>query len=205
MFNLEEKISEWRKQMLTAGIQTPVPLEELENHLREEIERQMRSGVDSQPAFEIAAKQIGQPEPIKAEFKKSSGFLGSLGENRQARINRTFALLWLAYSSWGFFIISAPFARLTDLRGLRPTPDLFLILFCWLVLLFGIIASIRLFGGDNRGIKIIRIIAILGLVAFVAQVFTLNTFSAMAVTLTIFNLASIWLIRPTQNLKPTTE
>ena len=38
MLNLEQKISEWRKQMLAVGIQAPVPLEELEIHLREEIE-----------------------------------------------------------------------------------------------------------------------------------------------------------------------
>ena len=37
MFNLEQAIAEWRQQMLATGIQTPVPLEELEIHLREEI------------------------------------------------------------------------------------------------------------------------------------------------------------------------
>jgi len=37
MFSLEKSISEWRRQMLAAGIKTPVPLEELEIHLREEI------------------------------------------------------------------------------------------------------------------------------------------------------------------------
>jgi hypothetical protein len=46
MFNLEQSIIEWRKQMLAAGIKTPVPLDELEIHLREEIERQMASGLD---------------------------------------------------------------------------------------------------------------------------------------------------------------
>jgi hypothetical protein len=41
MFNLEQAIADWRQQMLAAGIKTPVPLEELENHLREENEQQM--------------------------------------------------------------------------------------------------------------------------------------------------------------------
>ena len=40
MFDLEQSIADWRRQMLAAGIKTPVPLEELESHLREEIERQ---------------------------------------------------------------------------------------------------------------------------------------------------------------------
>jgi hypothetical protein len=73
MFNLEQSIAEWRKQMLVAGIQTPVPLEELEMHLREEIERQMKSGWNEQRAFEIAAGKIGQGNMLKTEFKKVGG------------------------------------------------------------------------------------------------------------------------------------
>ncbi len=38
MFNLEQAIADWRRQMLAVGIKTPVPLEELEIHLRDEIE-----------------------------------------------------------------------------------------------------------------------------------------------------------------------
>jgi hypothetical protein len=71
MFDLEQSIAEWRKQMLAAGIKTPVPLEELEFHLREEIEQQMKSGVNEQRAFEIAAQQTGQASALKNEFKKT--------------------------------------------------------------------------------------------------------------------------------------
>jgi hypothetical protein len=71
--NLEENISKWRAQMLAAGIQSPVPLEELEIHLREEIERQMKSGLSERIAFKISAGQIGQPKMLKNEFKKSEG------------------------------------------------------------------------------------------------------------------------------------
>ena len=39
MFDLEQAIAGWRRQMLAAGIQSPVPLEELGIHLRDEIER----------------------------------------------------------------------------------------------------------------------------------------------------------------------
>ena len=70
MFDLEQSIAEWQRQMLAAGIQSPAPLEELEGHLREEIERQIQSGVNDQRAFETAARQIGPAEPLKAEFKK---------------------------------------------------------------------------------------------------------------------------------------
>jgi hypothetical protein len=73
MFNLEQSIAAWRRQMLSAGIKSPVPLEELEIHLREEIEQQMKSGMNEQAAFEIAVRQIGQPKVLKDEFKKSEG------------------------------------------------------------------------------------------------------------------------------------
>ena len=71
MFNLEQSIAEWRQQMLAAGIQTPVPLEELENHLREEIEQRMESGISAPQAFEAAIQQIGKANMLKDEFRKS--------------------------------------------------------------------------------------------------------------------------------------
>ncbi|HZL12691.1 MAG TPA: hypothetical protein VFC85_00970 [Verrucomicrobiae bacterium] len=77
--------------MLAAGIKTPVPLEELENHLREEIEQQMKSGQNEQPAFEIALAQIGQAKPLKMEFKKID----------KENWNRP-----LAWSAWILFVIS---------------------------------------------------------------------------------------------------
>ena len=70
MFDLEKEIADWRRQMLAAGIKTPVPLEELESHLREDIERQMKSGSNEQKAFEVSIQRIGQPQAIKREFKK---------------------------------------------------------------------------------------------------------------------------------------
>lgn len=57
--------------MLAAGIQSPAPLEELESHLREDMEQQMKSGLNEQMAFEIAVLRIGQPKVLKNEFKKS--------------------------------------------------------------------------------------------------------------------------------------
>jgi hypothetical protein len=70
MFHLEQSIAVWRRQMLAAGIKAPVPLDELENHLREEIELQLKSGFTGQQAFEIAAGKIGQVNSLEQEFKK---------------------------------------------------------------------------------------------------------------------------------------
>lgn len=73
MFNLEQAIGEWRKKMLAAGIKNPAVLDELESHLREDIEQQIRSGANEEPAFEIAARNIGRSDLLKAEFAKIRG------------------------------------------------------------------------------------------------------------------------------------
>jgi len=70
MFNLNKALTEWRQHMLDAGIKTPVPLEELESHLREDVEQQVRSGVSAQRAFEISVQRIGQANALNGEFKK---------------------------------------------------------------------------------------------------------------------------------------
>ena len=70
MFNIEQSIANWRQQMLAAGIKSPVPLEELEIHLREDIERQMQSGLNGQESFNSAVKKIGHGKALRKEFKK---------------------------------------------------------------------------------------------------------------------------------------
>ncbi len=70
MFDLEQSIAEWHRQMLVAGIKSPVLLDELESHLREEVDLQMHTGFDAQFAFGIAVGQIGKAPSIKTEFKK---------------------------------------------------------------------------------------------------------------------------------------
>jgi hypothetical protein len=72
MPDLETQIGEWRRQMLAAGIKTPVPLEELESHLRDEIEQQMRQGIDSQRAFEVAVHRLGPTTALESEFQKAN-------------------------------------------------------------------------------------------------------------------------------------
>jgi uncharacterized membrane protein len=82
MFEFEKSVGAWRQQMLAAGIKTPAPLEELEIHLREEIERQVKSGLNEQKAFEISVQRIGQPEIITSEFNKTE----RLFMNRTAKV-----------------------------------------------------------------------------------------------------------------------
>jgi cation transport ATPase len=70
MFELEQAIAQWRKQMLAAGIKTPVPLEELEGHLREEIEGQIKSGLTEEEAYAAAVQKIGNAQGLRNEFWK---------------------------------------------------------------------------------------------------------------------------------------
>jgi hypothetical protein len=67
MFDLEEAIAAWRRKMSGAGVKSPAPLDELELHLREQLQR--AESID-QKAFDIAVRELGNPISIRTEFKK---------------------------------------------------------------------------------------------------------------------------------------
>jgi hypothetical protein len=72
MFNLDQAIMDWRRQMAARGLSTPAVLDELESHLREDIAEQLRSGSDGQRAFEAAVERLGKAELLRSEFAKAS-------------------------------------------------------------------------------------------------------------------------------------
>jgi hypothetical protein len=137
MFNLEQSIADWRRQMLAAEIKVPVPLEELEIHLREEIERQMKSGLNEQKAFEISVEQIGQPKMLGSEFKKNEGTL-------MKKIGIFAAIV-------GAVIISRILTEHPDAEHLRPKEQTAWLIAGSVIALFGIgIALIK--AGSDRGV-----------------------------------------------------
>ena len=73
MFNLEQSISEWRGQMLSAGVKNPDIVDELESHLREDWARRVQSGESEEQAFERAVQGVGEASLLKHEFAKLSG------------------------------------------------------------------------------------------------------------------------------------
>jgi hypothetical protein len=73
MHSLDEKIAHWRKQMAAGGIKSPAVLDELESHLREDVARQVQSGLNEERAFELAAQRIGKSDLLNAEFAKIFG------------------------------------------------------------------------------------------------------------------------------------
>ena len=79
MFNLEQAIAEWRKRMAAGGINSSAVLDELESHLREDVE-QLQKGRTEQQAFEAAVLQIGQAGILKCEFAKNGRATGVAAE-----------------------------------------------------------------------------------------------------------------------------
>jgi len=70
MHNLEKLIAEWRKTMMAAPAVSHEILDELENHLRENVEQLVRSGITEREAFLRAVKQLGGAPTIASEFRK---------------------------------------------------------------------------------------------------------------------------------------
>lgn len=108
MFDLEQSITEWRKQMLAAGIKSPVPLEELESHLREEIGQQIKSGRNEAEAFNSAVQKIGQAQMVQSEFSK-------VEESRKVRNAKVVEIVILAATSLYALIMGSFF--LFKIRG----------------------------------------------------------------------------------------
>jgi hypothetical protein len=73
MFELEKAIEQWRRQMSARGLKTSEVLKELEGHLREDVEQQVRAGENVQRAFEAAVRRLGQADALRTEFKKTAG------------------------------------------------------------------------------------------------------------------------------------
>ncbi|MDB6036997.1 MAG: clpA [Verrucomicrobiales bacterium] len=73
MFNLEKALMEWRQQMIAAGVKSPETLNELEIHLRDDVEQPIRSGLNAQQAFNFAVQRMGQIETLNSEFRKLGG------------------------------------------------------------------------------------------------------------------------------------
>ena len=70
MFNLEKSVAAWRRQMARGGIKSQDVLDELENHLREDMEQQMRAGATAEQAFARAEQRVGCADELKLEFGK---------------------------------------------------------------------------------------------------------------------------------------
>ena len=115
MFDLESGIADWRKRMLAAGIQSPATLDELESHLREEIERQLRLGMGDMQAFMAAVQEIGPAHLVQSEF----------GKVEPGRRIGLFTLLIVGWLAAGFMLLCGVmgFALGWDFLSFHPRWD----------------------------------------------------------------------------------
>jgi len=146
MFDLEKSIAEWRKQMLAAGIKTPVPLEELEIHLREEIERQMKLGLNEQKAFEISVSRVGRPEILVGEFKKSEG--------------RLIKKIGIFAAIVGAVIISRILTEHPDARHLRPKEQTEWLIAGSVIVFFGIGIALLKAGSERGVVRLLKLVGV---------------------------------------------
>jgi ClpA/ClpB-like protein len=70
MFNLDHAIADWRRKMTAAGIKSRDVLDELESHLRDDVEQQMRSGIGAERSFQEAVQRVGTAKNLNQEFAK---------------------------------------------------------------------------------------------------------------------------------------
>src|SRR5207302_1121176 len=84
------------------GVPARGPVEELELHLRDEVEQQLKLGSTESGAFDFAVQGIGPEHQLAGEFGKIGG--------REA--------LWLARTAWVVFVISF-FLPAIDFVGMR--------------------------------------------------------------------------------------
>jgi hypothetical protein len=207
MFNLEQSIAEWRKQMLAAGIKSPVPLEELENHLRDEIERQVETGIDAQQAFEMTVSQIGDGAQLKKEFSKTAGPFGFLGNDKFTRVDRILGALWLVLSLRGFINVCFAVGSLPHPHS--PAETMTFVLVCLSLLAFfgvGLLGGVLLLASAKGGRNIIRILALFSLILSIPSL-AFNSFSVEWGIFRLFDLATVWFLfsksfaRPTASVK----
>jgi hypothetical protein len=71
MFDLDERIRSWRQTLPPALANRPEVAEELESHLRDEVDRLARAGRTPEQAWEAAVAQLGEPATLAAEFDKA--------------------------------------------------------------------------------------------------------------------------------------
>jgi putative ABC transport system permease protein len=71
MFDLEKAIKQWRKKLRKIEALEDGYIAELESHLRDEINHQMKHGAKEEEAFRKAVQSVGQPESIGEEFYKT--------------------------------------------------------------------------------------------------------------------------------------
>jgi hypothetical protein len=104
MRDLDQAIAEWRCELSVGGIKSPQALDELENHLREDVQRQVKAGATTEQAFEAAVRRLGSIDALNVEFRKARGKL-------LERLMIAICMIFVAFIVWmsGFTFVQMQF------------------------------------------------------------------------------------------------
>ena len=75
MFDSSKSIGDWRSQLASTGAMFEADLDELESHLRDEIEALEEVGFTAAEAFRIATEKLGETRILADEFAKVNPLL----------------------------------------------------------------------------------------------------------------------------------
>jgi len=106
MFELNEAIRSWREGLRRQPNFRGSDLDELEDHLREEIDGLRTSGLSDEEAFLVATRRMGNPEDLNSEFA-----IADPKGRREFRLSwmilgaLTLILVWLAAEVLGNFAV----------------------------------------------------------------------------------------------------
>lgn len=107
--------------MLEGGITSAVLLDELECHLRDDVEAQIESGSDALRAFEIAARSMGPATALKTEFQKTKSY-----ELMKSKIKPVLVIILLMAAGAALIV---PYIAQWRAHGALAPADLFPFLF----------------------------------------------------------------------------
>jgi Clp amino terminal domain, pathogenicity island component len=189
MPDLEMRIAEWRGQMAGGGVTNPEVLDELENHLREDIEQRMRAGASAPQAFAAAVERIGAPRVLRSEFAKSGAPHRSCRPNVVRGGCVAFAAAILLINAWTLFqydlnpvqrsLIFLAVSLITFYVGMLPfRPDLrpgaavikFMALLMWVWPLVAILGALQIIRAQ---------------IGFTTEMIFWNLYAACAATLAV--------------------
>ena len=73
MFDLSQQITQWRRSLSQSESVTVTDLDELESHLRDQIDHLALSGLSPEESFWVAQRRIGNTANLPDEFAKVNG------------------------------------------------------------------------------------------------------------------------------------
>src|SRR5687768_4463268 len=86
VFDLQQAIAEWRRQLGRGGINSADVLDELESHLRDDLQHEASRSASEAQCFQNAVERFGQTGLLKTEFAKVGGW-------KEPRIQEAFLAL----------------------------------------------------------------------------------------------------------------